>query len=255
MRDQFIEKTIGLLRSTTVINWEASIHDTVASLREQAQRPLVVSWVNAHAVMLAKSDRQFFDALSSSDLILRDGIGVAVMLRMMGVDPGANMNGTDLIPENIRAFEGKAVALFGTVEPYLSRAADAVRQMGGRVVATLDGFESPQAYVDRLDGIHVDLVVLGMGMPRQEHVASFLSTSLKEECVILNGGAILDFMGRRFPRAPQVWRNLRIEWLFRLMLEPRRLWRRYLLGGVRFAAYSVRVAVAVRTVRGLVALK
>ncbi|AKM04665.1 WecB/TagA/CpsF family glycosyltransferase [Burkholderia pyrrocinia] len=250
---QFNRQTIALLAATTWVGDTQRFMDELAVRLATVERPFVVSWLNAHAIVTAKSAPSFLEDLRGSDLILRDGVGVSVLLKMIGANPGANMNGTDLIPQIVRGFDGKSIALFGTSEPYLSRAADAVAQLGGRVVATLDGFQEPHAYVQCATAARADLVILGMGMPKQERVAMMLRDALDTPCVILNGGAILDFMARRFPRAPRLWRQLRIEWLFRLILEPRRLWRRYLLGGARFAAYTIRVAASNRLRRELAA--
>ncbi len=81
-------------------------------------------------------------------------------------------------------------------------------------------------------------------MPKQEFVAAELVKYLdrRHPCLILNGGAILDFLADRFPRAPHTLRRFRLEWLFRLFLEPGRLWRRYILGGLIFSTRLARVA-------------
>jgi exopolysaccharide biosynthesis WecB/TagA/CpsF family protein len=240
--------TLDLLARTSLIDHDDNVIDVIHASQGVAEKPIIVSWLNAHAVMLARSNRAFSGAISQSDLIFRDGIGVSLLMRMLGIDPRGNMNGTDLIPQIVRAYQGRSVALFGTVEPYLSQAADAFLQMGAHVVATMDGFQEPQAYLERLDGLEVDLVVLGMGMPKQEGIATLLAAHLAKPCVILNGGAILDFVAGRFPRAPHAWRQLKLEWLFRLLIEPRRLWRRYLPGGVGFIVHAMHTAFAGRMV-------
>lgn len=241
-----LRTTLELLSRTHLLDNEDHVLDAINASQGVAKRPIVVSWVNAHAVMLARDNAAFSRVLSQSDLIFRDGIGVSVLLRMVGIDPRGNMNGTDLIPQIARAYQGRSIALFGTAEPYLSQAAEVFSRLGTRVIATMDGFQDPQAYVDRLKGLDVDLVILGMGMPKQEGVAALLADHLAMPCVILNGGAILDFMAGRFPRAPHIWRQLKLEWLFRLLMEPRRLWRRYLVGGVAFAAHAAQTALFAR---------
>jgi hypothetical protein len=73
-----------------------------------------------------------------------------------------------------------------------------------------------------------------MGMPKQERVALLLRDALAHPCVIVAGGAILDFLAGRFPRAPRALRRVGLEWLYRLAFEPRRLASRYLLGNAAF---------------------
>lgn len=207
-------------------------------------KPTVVSFLNAHAFNLAETDPGFRAHLMEADALFRDGVGVSAMLRLLGAEAGLNMNGTDLIPEILAACRGRRVAIAGTAEPWLSRAATELREQGQVVVLTIDGFQGLAATVNHLCACGADVFVLAMGMPRQEEVAAELAARLDRPAVIVNGGAILDFIAGRFPRAPKVWRRLRLEWLYRLVHEPRRLWRRYILGGVVFAFHGARLRLA-----------
>jgi exopolysaccharide biosynthesis WecB/TagA/CpsF family protein len=85
---------------------------------------------------------------------------------------------------------------------------------------------------------------LAMGNPKQELVARIIASSVRSPVVIVNGGAVADFLAGRFERAPLWVRRARLEWVFRLLQEPRRLWRRYLLGGVSFAWHLMRLRIA-----------
>ncbi len=89
-----------------------------------------------------------------------------------------------------------------------------------------------------------ELIILAMGNPKQETVASMIASSVTTPMVIVNGGAIADVLAKRFERAPQWVRRAHCEWLFRLLQEPRRLWRRYLLGGISFAWRVMRLRIA-----------
>ena len=110
-----------------------------------------------------------------------------------------------------------------------------------RVVLARDGFSDERLYVDELRATSADLIVLGMGMPRQERVGRLLRQELEHPCTIVCGGAILDFLGDKVARAPQWIRRLRMEWMWRLVCEPRRLFRRYVFGNVAFVARLPRV--------------
>jgi exopolysaccharide biosynthesis WecB/TagA/CpsF family protein len=80
-----------------------------------------------------------------------------------------------------------------------------------------------------------------MGMPKQELLSATIARELPGPMLIVNGGAILDFLAHRVPRAPRVMRNLGLEWLFRLLIEPTRLWRRYLIGNLVFLWRTLQV--------------
>lgn len=211
----------------------------------RAQRPTVLSFFNQHAFNLAWTDPAFAADLQRSDVLLRDGVGVAACLRLLARDPGLNANGTDLIPHLLSAYAGRRAAVFGTREPHLHEAVQRIEGYGVQVACALDGYGEEAAYVAAVAQARPDLVVLGMGMPKQERVAAQLAqwaADAQWPLLIVNGGAILDFLAGRISRAPQWLRRCRLEWLYRLGREPRRLWRRYLPGGVSFIARALRLA-------------
>ncbi|MDB5220923.1 MAG: glycosyltransferase, WecB/TagA/CpsF family protein [Myxococcaceae bacterium] len=197
-------------------------------------RPFVVSFLNQHGFNLAWSNPEFCQTLMDADVLLRDGVGISACLKLIGQEPGENMNGTDLIPRIAARYEDRRVMLIGTVEPWLERGASVLQERGCEVVARLDGFQSEAAYVDAVRAARPDLVILGMGMPKQERVAAELAKALDYPVLIVNGGAIIDFLGGRVERAPRWVQAARMEWGFRLVQEPRRMFGRYVVGGVTF---------------------
>jgi exopolysaccharide biosynthesis WecB/TagA/CpsF family protein len=207
-------------------------------------QPLVLAFVNSHAMNSVATSREFFDAVMSADLVLRDGIGMQILLSLLNLAPGLNLNGTDLIPRILRRYVGRPIALFGTQEPYLGQAeAVVVSELApGSTCITASGFLDTESYV-RLAAAHrPSLIVLGMGMPKQEEVASMLRAALEFPCLIICGGAIIDFLGGKVPRAPRWMRRAGLEWAFRLALEPRRLFRRYVIGNPVFIARTLSLA-------------
>ncbi len=209
---------------------EAAFIETLLAL----DRTAVVSFLNQHAFNLAYSDAAFGEHLQSADFLLRDGVGIELGLALLGIRAGQNMNGTDFIPRLLLESNGRSAAIFGTKEPWLGKAVSALSGEGVFVVASLDGFQPDETYVAKVASSDPDIVILGMGMPRQEKLAAMLARLPGRPRLIVNGGAILDFYAERFTRAPQWVRKLRLEWLFRLVQEPRRLAERYILGGAQF---------------------
>lgn len=232
-----------LLGKITVIAREADEANLIARITRTAS-PLVLSFVNQNAMNLAWSSPEYATSLISSDVLLRDGIGIELCLAALGRRAGRNMCGTDFIPRVAAAFSGKRTALFGTEEPWTSRAAEALATLGCQIVAKLDGFRPESDYVVEAIRTQPQLVILAMGNPKQETVARMIASTVTTPMVIVNGGAVADVLAKRFERAPQWVRRVHCEWLFRLLQEPRRLWRRYLLGGLSFAWYVMRLRVA-----------
>jgi N-acetylglucosaminyldiphosphoundecaprenol N-acetyl-beta-D-mannosaminyltransferase len=225
----------------------------VQSMRGQQQllawltrpgEPRILAFVNAHAMNAAAISRKFFNALISADLLLRDGIGMALLLRLLNQPPGLNLNGTDLIPKILRRYGGRTIALFGTQDPYLERACAVVASRiapGVRCIGA-HGFLDTACYVHLAAAHRPAIIVLGMGMPRQEEVAVALRAAIGFPCLIICGGAIIDFLGNKTSRAPAWVRRAGFEWLYRLALEPRRLFRRYVIGNPLFIARAIRLA-------------
>nr|WP_314481063.1 WecB/TagA/CpsF family glycosyltransferase [uncultured Pseudomonas sp.] len=204
--------------------------------------PTIVGFVNAHAMNLTVQDEAYCHALLDADVLLRDGSGMAMLYRHMGLAPGLNMNGTDFIPQLVQAYRGRRVAFWGTRQPFLGRAVECcVATYGITPVSVHDGFADLQTYLRLATEQRPDLILLGMGMPKQEAVAAALK-GVGLPCVIVCGGAVLDFMGGKVNRAPAWVRRLGAEWLYRLLCEPRRLFLRYVVGNPLFLLRTWRFA-------------
>ncbi|CCN69935.1 WecB/TagA/CpsF family glycosyltransferase [Vibrio nigripulchritudo] len=200
---------------------------------EEGKR-LNIAFLNAHAFNLACRNSGFVDSIMASDLVLRDGIGVKILFKMLGKEPGYNLNGTDLIPVLLtQVYQGKKVALFGSTNKELTVARQKLETQNVQIVTVLDGFKEPGAYVQHLADHEVDLVVMAMGMPKQEAVSKMICETYPNISTI-NGGAIVDFIAGKVERAPEWVQKLSLEWAYRLMREPKRLFNRYVIGNVTF---------------------
>lgn len=227
------ELVVKLVEQVTLVSDESDV-DALLQKIVSSQRTKVVSFVNANALNLCYQHEDFLDSLLQSDYLLRDGKGMEMLYKSIGKDPGLNLNGTDLIPRFLPLLEGKRVALLGTTETFLDNAARRLAEQGVDVVLKVDGFRDTENYLPLVEASRPDFIIMGMGMPKQERVSVFLKRHLTKPCVIVNGGAILDFWGGKVRRAPPWFREHGLEWLFRLMMEPRRLFRRYVIGNVLF---------------------
>ncbi len=203
--------------------------------------PTVLAFANAHALNSIAHSAPFFDALKSADWVFRDGSGMATLFKLFRIEPGLNLNGTDFIPMLIERFNGRSLALFGTREPHLERALSTVKEKLAPLSSciTTDGFRDFDVYRQLAESARPELIVLGMGMPKQENVAIALRTALTYPCLIVCGGAIIDFLGGRTPRAPMWLRRSGLEWTYRLGMEPKRLFHRYVIGNPAFLARAI----------------
>lgn len=196
---------------------------------DRIENPTSLGFLNAHGVNLCWNDAGIASNFAQLDYLLRDGVGVDICCRKLGWPSGANLNGTDFIPR-LLDHRGGRVALLGTQSPWLDDAAGKIADRGIEVVLTHHGFEDDDFYVAKVREARPDTVVLAMGMPKQERVAQMIKQSADWPVLVICGGAILDWIAERFVRAPEFFRRNHLEWAYRLYKEPKRLFRRYVIG-------------------------
>lgn len=205
-----------------------------------AHSPLTIAFCNAHTVNVAEHDDRLVAALGNA-MVVNDGIGVDLASRkLFGRRFPENLNGTDLTPAILEESAAPLrVFLLGAEPGVADEAAVALRLRypRHRIVGTHHGFfseaEEP-AVLAQIRATQPDLILLGMGHPRQEIWAARYAQML--DGVTMCVGAFIDRAAGRVPRAPAWVRKARGEWLYRLAREPRRLAGRYLLGNATFMA-------------------
>jgi exopolysaccharide biosynthesis WecB/TagA/CpsF family protein len=200
---------------------------------------LRVAWLNAHCGNTACEEPRYRAALDHF-LVLPDGLGVdlAAWLRYGRKFP-VNLNGTDFTPALIRYIKRPLrIGLLGARREVTEKAtahfAGLAPQHEVRMIS--DGFFRPEEEADilrKLADFHPDILLVAMGVPQQE---LFILDKLTERhCTAAFAvGALFDFHGGAIKRAPLWVRRHRMEWLYRLWLEPGRLWRRYMIGNFLF---------------------
>ncbi len=205
-------------------------------------------FLNAHCFNIAQKDHAYLNAVNNSNLLLNDGIGLKLASYLTGSRFKENLNGTDLIPRllNFAAQKGKKVFLFGGKQGVAEKAAhNAQLQIPDLQIAGChSGYFTDQEesqIVNKILDTKTDLLILGMGVPKQEMWAEKNKKKLKQVSIIVAGGAILDFISGEIHRAPGWIRKIHMEWLYRLYLEPKRMWKRYLVGNVVFFFHAIRL--------------
>ncbi len=204
--------------------------------------PRRVMYVNAHVLNQSREIPSLRGALERADLVYCDGYGVRLAAKALDAEIPHRMTGADWIWHLAALCEaaGQSVYLLGS-EPGV--AAETGRRLGRwyprlQVAGTHHGFfdiGSPHddRVVEDINERRPDIVLVGMGTPKQElwveHNAQRLQTD-----VLWTVGALFDYVSGRVPRAPGWLADNGLEWIFRLAIEPQRMWRRYLLGNPVF---------------------
>jgi exopolysaccharide biosynthesis WecB/TagA/CpsF family protein len=211
-----------------------------------------VAYVNAHSFNVAAADAVYRQALQGADLVLNDGSGVALAARLFGRRFPENLNGTDFNPAlvSLAAERGWSVFLLGGAPGVAEATADCLtrRHPSLRIAGVHHGWFSPydeEAVVARVAEARPDVLLVAMGNPLQEVFLARHSRSLGARLGV-GVGAWFDFECGNATRAPAWLRRAGLEWVHRLVREPGRLWRRYLLGNPAFLARAVSASMVTR---------
>lgn len=233
------ESTVPLfglpIRNATLREASASL---VKAAEEGARRQ--VFFVNAHCVNVAARDRAYLDTLRAANDLYADGSGMRLAARLSGQNLRDNVNGTDLFPQLCRdaAAAGVGVALLGARPGIAERCADNMRSRFPdlKVVWTHHGYlqdADVPALIASLNDSGAGLLFVAMGVPAQEMWIARHAGDLRIP-VLLGVGALFDFYSGEVSRAPVFLRKLGLEWAYRFVLEPRRMFARYILGNPVF---------------------
>lgn len=206
----------------------------------QASSAQQVSFVNPACVNIAARDRGYRRILARAALVLPDGIGIKIAADLLGVGLKQNVNGTDLFPRLCEMLEARAASLFllGGQPGIAEKVAAAVHESWPRLhIAGLRNgfFETAQEgeVAAQISASKADVLLVARGVPMQD---IFIDRHLHQlgVKVAIGVGGLFDFVSGRINRAPAWMRDSGLEWIYRLLQEPSRMWRRYLVGNFTF---------------------
>jgi N-acetylglucosaminyldiphosphoundecaprenol N-acetyl-beta-D-mannosaminyltransferase len=220
------------------LSMEALTAAVVEGVRSGQRR--IIANHNLHSIYLHQRDEQFRAFYARAHLVHVDGMSLILAGRLLELPLRREHRVTyvDWIDPLLAtaAAERWRVLFLGSEEQVGFRGSAALRQRHpGLVLETLPGFfdatrdgEENRAVLRRIHAFGPQLLMVGMGMPRQEH---WILDNLDDlpDCVMLTAGAAVDYAAGAIPTPPRWAGGLGLEWGFRLIAEPRRLWKRYLL--------------------------
>ncbi|GAC1446159.1 MAG: hypothetical protein NVSMB52_09770 [Chloroflexota bacterium] len=203
----------------------------------------IVLYVNVHCMNIRNHDAEYAAILEASDVVYCDGTGVRLGARLAGRTIPERMTGADWIDDLCRTAVRHNLSLFfiGGVHGAASDAAKTlcIKHPGLKIVGLASGYSLGTSTVNAINSSGTSILLVGMGTPTQEKWI-FANAPALEVPVIWAVGALFDFISGRIPRGPHWLTEYGFEWLCRLVVEPRKLWRRYLLGNPAFMWRIVR---------------
>lgn len=229
---------------------------TVEELEAEVRRRVrgaecaVILNANAHCLNLAYRDAELRDYLDGADLVFCDGFGVMLAARLLGRRIPARITYADWTWRlaALAAGEGFSLYFLGARPGVARRAADRlVAKYPGLTVSGVHhgyfdhraGSPENEAVIREINAAAPDILIVGFGMPLQERWLMRNRRRLNAK-VALTGGAAFDYVAGDLFRGPRLLTDNGFEWLARLLIEPRRLWRRYLVGNPLFLARVLR---------------
>ncbi len=204
----------------------------------ETQRPALVNNVNVHACNLACSDPEFMKILNASDLVFCDGFGVKLGARLLGKTLGERMTPPDWIDELFKLCIRKNYRLYfiGDTDQVVSQFVRTVQEnhpylriLGWQNGFFVEGGEDELRNLNEINRLKPDIILTGMGMPRQEKWAWRAKKRLGKGTIIATGALFRWYAGVE-RRAPDWMTQHGLEWLARLATAPRKHFKRYVIG-------------------------
>lgn len=231
---------------------ELHIVESKDALRDVPDGKVLVNTINAHSFNTALKDKLFADALKNGDYLIPDGASILLACKWLKAisQPKDRIAGWDLFSFEMERLEGRCkrekvrgkVMFMGSSEKVLTK----IRENAADDYPNLDvvtysppykpefSEEENAAIVKAINDANPDLLWIGMTAPKQEKWTYSHWKELDIHCLVGTIGAVFDFYAGTARRAPRWWQEHSLEWLYRLCIEPKRMWRRYILGNPLF---------------------
>ena len=218
---------------------------------------VLINTINAHSYNVARKDELFAEALTKGHYLIPDGMSVVKACKWLHAksQPKERIAGADLFEFEMNKLNGLSPTLLGregdkrrvvmfmgasekTLEKIVKQAAKVYPNL--KVVTysppykTKFNDEDNKVIINAINFANPDLLWIGMTAPKQEKWTYSHWNELNIHCHVGTIGAVFDFFAGNTKRAPQWWQEHGLEWLYRLIKEPRRMWRRYIIGNTVF---------------------
>ncbi len=222
--------------------------DTAMDMLNQARTHVIVT-PNTVSVMRARKDVLLRESYQRADLVLADGIGVVWSSRLIGSPLRERVTGIDLTEHLLQqaTVSGNSVYILGGREGVAQRAAARLcrRFPGLNIVGAHHGyFDDDDSVVSQIQACEPDILLVGMGVPKQERFMLENRNRLPVHVMIGIGGA-LDVFAGDCARAPHIWQSLGLEWLYRMLRQPRRMKRVWAIPALMLKSLVTRLAISI----------
>jgi len=208
-------------------------------IKKPGAQPRTLLCVNAHIYRLAAANPRLRSILEKARVVTADGIGIVLAAQLFGVKIAERCNMTEAFRAFLQAkdFPSTEAVLFGVSKEEAYLASRRINQISShcKVVAHEHGFLPEDRYIQLCAKYpQCQFVFVGMGTPRTEYVSDSLARSFPRKIVWGVGAGTLRIFAGTMREAPLFWRRAGLQWLYRLLRDPRNLWERYTIGHMQF---------------------
>ncbi|MBL7159453.1 WecB/TagA/CpsF family glycosyltransferase [Candidatus Microgenomates bacterium] len=211
------------------------VPELVGLVKEARKRPYFVTYLNAHCANLALKNQKYRQILKKADLVYADGFGIVLAARVFGYKLPGRLTAKDFFDEFCKRAEreGNTIYFLGGERGVAEKMTKTLKEKYPRLKILGNhhgcfGKSDEKEIIRQVNILKPDFLLVGMGVPKQEQWLKKNLVHLKVKvgwCV----GGLFDFVSGEKPKCPWWLGDLGFEWLFRLITEPKRLWKRYLI--------------------------
>lgn len=216
------------------------------ALKDIPQGKKLINTINAHSFNTAQNDELFAEALKNGDYLIPDGASIVKACRWLGCksQPKERVAGWDLFEYEMKRLneKGGRCMFMGSSPKVLGLIVERAKTVYPNIeVITYSppyklefSDEDNRTIIKAINDTDPDLLWIGTTAPKQEKWTYSHWNELNIHCHVGTIGAVFDFFAGTYQRAPRWWQEHSLEWLYRLIKEPKRMWRRYVIGNPLF---------------------
>jgi len=212
-------------------------------------KKVLVNTINQYSYCIAEQDSEFKKSLKGSDILLPDGIGIVLAARLLEKKKVKKIAGADLHSFLLEKLNSEGGSCF-----YLGTSVETLKKIESRIHLEYPNIKvasySPpfknkfseldsQTMIDQVNQFKPEVLFIGMTAPKQEKWA-YANKDKLDSKMICSIGAVFDFYAGTVHRPKKIWISLGLEWLGRLIKEPKRMWKRYIYYGAIFGFYLLK---------------
>ncbi len=212
-------------------NQESVINLVNKSLHQKSN--ICLTYFNQHCFNIYFSDKSYRNLIDSHFLCYLDGIGTYLALKLFGYKNVRKFNASDLNEIILSELINKRIKIFIIGGRFSENLIDEISKENGLLICGYqNGYFNETKTSELTDNINASgaqVIMIGMGVPQQEILASKISDCVDVNLVLCVGNFLEFYFGTK-KRIPEKFRNIGLEWIYRLLREPGRLWKRYIIG-------------------------